>query len=311
MRNGSFRISLVSCTLLLLWLLPATAQSAACCTSATLSGVGRLKAWEESAVGVATSWAHSIGNWNARGEWNSFGDTYRESLWRSNFWGIARVRDDLEFSFALPWVRTSRAIPQQSATGNGLGHSQVGLRYEALAIGQYRGIPGLAILMGVTIPTGNRPDEATSNPLRASTTARGEWATSIAISMEYAYLPWFVKLDAGMRYYPAYTHAEHGSQYQLAPLWQVALSGGLELLEDTLVLGLSLAVESQQESHLAQQEQQNSAIFSCLPSATLSWQADPHWALVSTVSSGIAVDGFGKNTNDAVTVSLGARYGYF
>jgi len=293
------------------WLIPAPAKGAACCTSATISGAGRLKIWEDSALGVSSSWANSIGSWNAEGEWNAFDETYRETVWLSKVWAIARVRDDLELSLVLPWVMTTRAIPNESSSGQGLGHSRIGLRYEAIAIGQYRNVPGLALLAGVTIPTGVRGDEATDTLLRTAATARGDWAASVAVSLEYAHLPWFVKLDAGRRHFLAYTHAEHDGPYQLAGLWQLTLSSGLEVIDDILIFAFSLGVETQGESHLDHREQTSSSRFSCLPSVSMSWQVNPHLALLSTLSRGIAVNELGMNTNGALTASLGVRYGHF
>ena len=90
-----------------------------------------------------------------------------------------RVFKRAQASVLLPIDETYRAAAGQAEWGGGFGDVQLGGRYDFLEAGMSRTIPGIAILVAVTLPTTGRPVEDASEPL--ATDATGVGATGVAL----------------------------------------------------------------------------------------------------------------------------------
>jgi hypothetical protein len=290
-------------------LLPRPAAAAACCTSATSFGVGRLLVWEDWAAGVQVGHARSLGQWDPDGtlRWNPPG--FSDGLSRVEPWAIVRVHPRVELHARVPVVVNDRRSGGERQTAGGLGDVGAGARLEVLAIGAYAGLPSLAFTVAALAPTGRRVED-TEPPLFAGATGRGAWAGSLALESEYAVLPWFVRLDAGATEHLAFRRPD-GARQRYGRLVTAALSGGRELARDALVLALALTGEWEERLSLEGVRVPGSGARSYALATSLSWRVDPHWTLVGTATSTVWPDGGGMNRDARLGFTLGVRRGQF
>jgi hypothetical protein len=148
-------------------------------------------------------------------------------------WAIVRLHDRVQLQGWIPVVVEDRHRPRRPDEGQGtlsqiaggLGDVGAAVRSEILKIGEYAGLPSLAVTVGAIAPTGRRIEE-TSPPLYAGTTGRGAWGGSLSVEAEYARLPWFVKVDVGVTGYLPFFAGDDGARLQYGPLLQTTLSVG-------------------------------------------------------------------------------------
>lgn len=291
-------------------LTPRWVAAAACCVSATSFGVGRLLVWEDWAAGLQLSHGRSLGQWDSRGSlrWNDPG--FSDGLSQAQGWAIVRLGERLQLQGWLPFVVNDRRSASQSQVAAAPGDAGAALRYEPVKIGEYQGLPSLAITAGAVAPTGQRVEE-TSPPLFAGTTGRGAWGGTVAVEAEYAFLPWFARLDAGASAFLPFRRPDTGTLQRYGPLFVTSLSAGRELLPDVLVLAVAVTGEWQGPVVLDGSATPGSRAFSYTLAGSLSWRADPHWTLVGGVNNTVWPDGAGMNRDARVGFNLGVRHGHF
>jgi hypothetical protein len=289
---------------------PSAAEAAACCMSATAFGVGRLRIWEEAAVGVQLGTARSVGQWTEGGTLRTNGAGFSDGLSRLEPWAILRLHERVQVQAWAPFLVNDRASAGQSQLAGGLGDLGAAVRYELVSIGEYAGLPALAFTFGALAPTGRRPEE-TSPPLFAGATGRGAWGGSLAVETEYASLPWFVRLDAGVTAYLPFRRPDTGASQQYGRTLQAALSAGREVLPEKLVLAVAISGEWEAAIAIGGAEVPRSKAYSYTLSGSASWLVDPHWTLVTSLTNNVWPDAAGMNRDARVGLNLGVRYGHF
>jgi hypothetical protein len=291
-------------------LVPRGALAAACCTSATSFGVGRLLVWEDFAMGLQLSHARSLGQWSAAGtlRWNPAG--FSDGLTQALPWTIVRLHERVQAQAWAPIVLNDRWSDGTSQFAGGFGDLGAAVRFEVLSLGQYVGLPSFAVTAGVLAPTGKRVED-TSPPLFAGTTGRGTWGTSLAVELEFAFLPWFVRLDAGAwRFFP-FQRSDTTQKQQYGFLYVANLSMGAEVVADRVVLAVALRGEWEMPIRIEgiSVPDSDAHIYSIVGS--LSWRVDPHWTLIGAATNSIWPEGGGANRDARIGATLGLRYGHF
>ncbi len=289
-------------------LAPRPAGAAACCTSATSFGVGRLLAWESWAVGLQLEHARSLGSYDSSGalRWN--GGELVEGLSRLQPWAIVRVHERVQLQAWAPFVVDERRSPDHTQVAGGLGDVGAAARFEVLGVGAYAGLPALAVTASAIAPTGRRVEE-TRPPLFAGTTGRGAWGGALALEAEYAFLPWFVRLDAGLTGWLPFRRADTGALQRLGPSLLVSLSAGDELVADTLVAAVAATGEWEAAPRIDGVRVPGAGARAWSLAASLSWRLDPRWTVVGTLTNGIWPDGGGVNRDARAAFTLGVRHG--
>lgn len=286
------------------------ALAAACCMSATSFGVGRLRIWEEVAAGVQLGHARSLGQWDAAGALRLNGSSLVDGLSQVQPWVIVRLHERVQLSAWAPLLLNDRRVGDQGQLAGGLGDLGAAVRGELVSLGQYDGLPSFAVTLGALAPTGRRPEQ-TSPPLFAGTTGRGAWGLSVAVESEYAFLPWFVRVDAGATWLLPFVRPDTGARQRYGAQLAAALSGGRELLADRLITALSLSAEWEGALELDGVEQPASRARSLTLAASLSWVVDPHWTLVGGVTNGLWPGGAGQNRDARLGLTFGVRHAWF
>jgi hypothetical protein len=290
--------------------MPRTAAAAACCISATSFGVGRLLMWEDFAAGLQIGHARIYGQWDSNGHLRRNPPGYYEGVSQALPWAIVRLHERLELQGWAPILINDRWSNQDRQLAGGLGDIGTALRFQVLAIGEIEHLPSLAVTAGGTAPTGRRVEQ-TSPPLFAGTTGRGAFGGSLAIESEYAFLPWFVRVEGGVTEYAPFERTDIMQSQKYGRSWRAALSAGREVIADKVVAALALLGEWEAQLRLngASVPDSQSHLYSL--AASLSWRANPHLTLVSTIGNSIWPNGFGKNLDARLGVTVGVRYGYF
>jgi hypothetical protein len=288
---------------------PTSALAAACCLSSSAFGVGRLAVWESGAVLVGFSASPSPGRWDENERWvgNTAGTSDLEL--RPSLAGIVALGERVQLSARVPWVVNRRTADGHLDVGQGAGDSLLSSRFELLSIGQYAELPGVAVNLGLTLPSG-RPMSATRSLLAADVTGRGAWVVLASVSLERAVQPWYVQLNLGTTVPLPMPSYAPGVTQRFGPTFEASLAGGVELREG---LVLSLVARATLESNLLISEQPvaNSAARDLGLGPTVSWRFHPHWTLTGGVDTGIFVRGLGDNRQGRVSLSTGLRYGFF
>lgn len=287
---------------------PVRAGAAACCTSATSFGVGRLLAWEDAAVGVRLGHSRSLGGWDGAGVRRQ--DGVADGLTLAEPWAIVRLAPRLQLQGRVPALLNDREGGGRRQVAGGLGDVGAGLRVELLSPGEIASLPAVALTVGGLAPTGRRVEQ-THGPLFAGATGRGAWGGSLAAEVEYARMPWFVRLDAGITVLAPFRRAGTGERQQDGPVEQLALGAGLELVPDRWVAALALQAEWEGAHRVDGSAVQGSEARAVTWAASASWRMAPRWTLVGALVGPVWIDRWGENRDGRIGFTLGVRHGIF
>src|SRR6478752_7535654 len=139
---------------------PRTAAAQACCVGSGLVTPARLRTFEYRAVGVQMRARSVMGAFRESGSYATSAAGTRDVGFEEDLFGALRLGPRLQVALLAPFVQTSRAVSGASGFGGGLGDIAASARFDVTNAGT-RGLwPGLAILAGLTVPTGTPPDEA-------------------------------------------------------------------------------------------------------------------------------------------------------
>jgi hypothetical protein len=174
------------------WGAPSRARAQACCAGGSAVTPARLEPHEDALAGAQIRVGGVHGSYDTGGRYiaSPSGDT--EFDLEEDLFGAVRVLRRGQVALLVPVVQTRRQTTSNGADfGGGLGDINASVRYDFLAAGASRYIPGVALLAGVTLPTG-RPPESASAPLFVDATGIGAWQASLALALEQTYGPWLL-----------------------------------------------------------------------------------------------------------------------
>jgi hypothetical protein len=169
------------------------ARAQACCAGSSAVTPGRLALHEVGLVGLDARASAVVGSFGADGNYRARGSGTVEDDLEQDLFGSVRVFRHAQVSVLVPFVETVRRASTLHDTGGGIGDINLSARYDFLYAGQSRWVPGLALLAGVTFPTG-RPVEPGTGPLAAGATGVGAFQINGAVAAEQVFGPWLVSL---------------------------------------------------------------------------------------------------------------------
>jgi len=174
------------------WGSPSRARAQACCAGGSAVTPGRLELHEDAVVGMQLKAATLLGSYDTSGRYmrNPSGDT--EGDFEEDLFGAIRVLRRGQVALLVPLVETQRQDPRDGGHfGGGIGDVNLSARYDFVAAGESRLLPGVAFLVGVTFPTG-KPPELASPPLAVDATGIGAFQANAALALEQTFGPWLV-----------------------------------------------------------------------------------------------------------------------
>jgi hypothetical protein len=181
----------------LLWLgRPNEARAQACCAGASAVTPGRLELHEQALVGLQTRAAVVLGSYSPSGRYVPAPPTDPEYDWEQDLFAALRLLRRGQVALLVPLVETFRATPQDGPHfGGGIADVNLSVRYDFVLAGESRYVPGVALLGGVTAPTGTAVESA-SLPLVVDSTGIGAFQGNAAIALEQTFGPWFMNATA-------------------------------------------------------------------------------------------------------------------
>lgn len=182
-----------SAILLALLSFPRSAYSQACCAGTNALTPARLPDHEWLLFGAQTSARMNMGSWNEHGRYihRPFGAAETDfemdllAAWRTPW-------KKLQLVAFVPLVLTTRAASGVAAAGGGFGDMNFGVRLDAH--------PNIAVLAGITVPTGVASESA-SSPLAVDATGAGSVRGTAGVGFEKAFGPWLFDAIALMTLY--------------------------------------------------------------------------------------------------------------
>jgi hypothetical protein len=174
---------------------PGRAWAQACCAGPSAITPGRLAPHEGYLIGTQTRVGFVLGSHDADAHYRSSPARTSEVDFGQDIFGAARIGRRLQLALLAPLVLTHRHARETTDTGGGLGDVNLGGRYDFYLAGQDPILPGIALLAGVSLPTGKPPDDA-RQALAADATGIGAFQGNLGLGLEQSFGPWLVSTSA-------------------------------------------------------------------------------------------------------------------
>jgi hypothetical protein len=179
---------------LLVTSIAARAEAQACCASAGAVTPARLAMHEDALVGADLRAATLLGSFDDEARYRGVASGTSEEDFSESVFGAIRFLERAQASLIVPVLETRRATRTEVAFGGGLGDLNVGARYDLTLAGRSTWVPGVGLLVGITVPTGTPPDAA-HHALATDATGIGAWQGTIGVGVEQTFGPWYVGLS--------------------------------------------------------------------------------------------------------------------
>ncbi|MGA2448654.1 MAG: hypothetical protein ABTD50_08265 [Polyangiaceae bacterium] len=222
---------------------PRLSLAQACCAGGTAVTPGRLALHEDALVGLQVRAAAAVGSYDATGRYSRSPTGDSETDLEQDVFGAIRIAGRGQWALLVPIVETTRSTPQDGTHwGGGLGDVNASARYDFVQAGESRAVPGLALLGGLTLPTGRSPDAAVA-PLAVDATGVGAFQGSLAIALEQTFGPWLVNATAIAAKRLPHGGETLGTQFTLLAAGAYTFSG-----DEALALSVSYSFEGNASS---------------------------------------------------------------
>lgn len=277
---------------LVAWTMSSTVHAAACCTSAAAFGVGRLRLWEEWAMGATFSQKSIIGSFNSEHTFEANTAGFGSQLDQWALWGLIPIAPWLQGWMEIPLGIQTTTTPTSQEQEVGLLAPSLGIRHQLIPLGAYLYIPGLSWALTLSPPLSTLPSK------KHPASLLDLWLFGVAIGLEETWYPWYLQVNVATQIPTKKASQEEAMWFGPSLYGNTAL--GVELFS-TFVFSLIPSVNW----HSFTGGYQTALSFAC------AWQANPHWILQFALSRDITLPGAGFQTLSSLSGQLGIRYGYF
>jgi hypothetical protein len=176
--------------------IPTRAQAQACCAGGSAITPARLEPHEFALVGAELRAGGVLGSYATGGQFAGNPPGATEFDFEQDLFGALRFLRRGQVAILVPIVETQRQTSRDGGhLGGGVGDINASARYDFVVAGESRYVPGIALLAGVTLPTGRPPESATA-PLAVDATGIGAWQVNAALALEQIYGSWLVNATA-------------------------------------------------------------------------------------------------------------------
>jgi hypothetical protein len=182
---------LAAAAALVLAVTPHLAHAQACCAGSSAVTPARLALHEDALVGTTLHVAGVIGSYGVDGTYSPQSPGSSEVDVEEDLLLAIRLTKRAQLAALVPLVETFRSGLGQSAHGGGVGDINIGGRYDFVLTRESRFVPGIALLLGATFPTGRPPEEAQA-PLAVDATGIGAFQGNVGLALEQTWGSWLV-----------------------------------------------------------------------------------------------------------------------
>jgi hypothetical protein len=174
---------------------PEHALAQACCAGSSALTPARLGIHEDGALGLILKGTGILGGWDAQRNYFVQSAGTAEFDAEADLVGTLRLFTNAQVTVLVPFLKTYRAASGISEWGGGIGDINLSARYDFTHAGQFTVLPGIALLVGVTFPTGRPPDSA-SNLLATDATGIGTFQLTGGLALEQSFGHYLLDLTA-------------------------------------------------------------------------------------------------------------------
>jgi hypothetical protein len=195
-RRTASRVTAAAAALSLIVLLSERQAAAqACCIAPGAAGVTRLGPHETALAGLDARAQTTTGSFDAAGRFRTSPRGTRDIGLEQNLFATVRVLERGQLSVTVPFVQTIRSTETLTAAGGGIGDIRGSARWDLVFADDAWPWPGLALVGGVSAPTG-RPPERAGDPLAAGATGAGTTQGWAGFALEQTSGPWLAGANA-------------------------------------------------------------------------------------------------------------------
>jgi hypothetical protein len=180
------------------------ARAQACCAGSGAVTPARLAIHEDALVGMTLHASGVLGNYAPDGSYTPQPPHTSEADFEEDLLGAVRITKRAQLAILVPFVQTYRATPGQSEGGGGIGDLNIGGRYDFVLAGESRIIPGIALLAGLTVPTG-KPVADSNDALATDATGTGAFQGNFGLALEQTWGSWLVNVSGLVAQRASYT----------------------------------------------------------------------------------------------------------
>ena len=206
--------------------LHARAEGQACCAGTGVVTPARLALHESALLGLQARMGSVLGSFDPERQYTRSPPHASELDLEQDLFGAVRLVERGQLALLIPFVETRRETSGQSEFGGGIGDVNLSMRYELTLAGASRSIPGVAVLGGITVPTGKPPDAADVGAQATGATGIGAYQFHIGIAVEQTFGPWLVSATGIVAQRTARTAGSGANavHQRLAPQWSALVA---------------------------------------------------------------------------------------
>lgn len=218
-----------------------SARAQACCAGAAAVTPGRLLLHERALVGAELRGSFLVGSNDARGTFRAPPAGTSEWDFEQDLFASLALTDRAQASVLAPFVESARRSPTTGGEfGGGVGDVNASVRYDFVWAREDRYVPGLALLAGITLPTGRSPESA-HEPLGSDATGLGAVQANLGVAAEQSFGPWFGNLSLLVA--KRFDRSVHGLRSGLATQLTGIAAGGYAFSETSLAAAVTFSTE--------------------------------------------------------------------
>lgn len=167
----------------------------ACCIAPGAAGITRLGPHETALAGVDARAQTTTGSFDSAGRFRTPPRGTHDLGLEQSLFATVRVLERGQVSATVPFVQTVRSTEATAATGGGVGDIRGSVRWDLVFADDAWPWPGLALVGGVSAPTG-RPPERAGDALGAGATGAGTTQGWAGVALEQTSGPWLAGASA-------------------------------------------------------------------------------------------------------------------
>jgi hypothetical protein len=270
----------------------------ACCAGASALTPGRLVMHEQALVGAQVRASLVLGSFDASGSHSSLPSGASDVELEQDLFGAVRLFKHGQVALLVPFLEASRADRSGSEFGGGLGDLNLSARYDFYSAGRSRYVPGVAVLAGVTLPTGTPPESASGLHM-TNATGLGVVQGTFGLAVEQIYGRVVLDLTGLVAIRANRTLAGLGNS-ALAPQW-TGILGFAYAFDNGASLGLAAAYSAEGTASLDGMDLAGTGRRRTFLTVSGLWPIDDSWRLLGNLLWDLPIDSLGKNQPYPIT----------
>jgi hypothetical protein len=229
-----------------------------------------------------------------------------------DLFGAYRVFDGGQVALLVPFVETHRKSRGKGELGGGLGDMNLSGRWDITRAGESRWLPGLALLVGLTAPTGKPADAKDIGQLATGATGIGAFQLNGGVAVEQAFGPWLVSVSGIVAQRTARTVGSGDSAIheRLGPQW-TALAAAAYVFPHEISMAASASYSIEENATINGQDAPHTSRR--LPALSLGTAIplSDTWRVQASLSGQPLVSGLGQNQPASVGSQITVIHSWF